>query len=111
MKHMTRTEDEKKALAVDVIAYLNELVAADPEAMHTLVESRVVVNEDLTNHPTAQVIPTPSGHYELGLLGVVNGIVGIREDGWGYIVGCFDDDTGRLLSFDLTEKFAKKVDP
>jgi hypothetical protein len=83
---------EPEALADYIITFLNELVAADPALMHKLVETRVPCNEVIAEHPTVQVVKEGNG-YVVGLLGILNGIVGARpEDGYGYIAAHFDDD-------------------
>lgn len=71
------------------ISILNELVAADPIAMRNLIENRVPCNEGLAEHPTAQV-GFHDNEYRIGLLGVLNGIFGIHEDGNGALCAHFE---------------------
>jgi hypothetical protein len=101
MKHLTRSEREKLELAHDIVVYLNTLIAADGEAMHALVEYRAPCNQTMTNHPTAQVSsPVVSEGSCLGLLGVLNGLVGVDAGSWGYIASNYDDD-GKLRYFSV----------
>lgn len=96
-KHLTRTNEEMFALACDICAYLNEIVALDQPAMHALTEHRVACGAALRAHATTQVVVEHDvGH--VGLLGVLNGLIGVRADGWGYLAGVYDDD-GQLLGF------------
>jgi len=88
--------------AFDAIHLLNEAVAADPEAVTQLVETRVPTNESMAEHPTIQVGATDSPkHYMVGLLGLINGLFGVNSRGSGYIAavksvycdnGCEDPD-------------------
>lgn len=89
----------KEAVSIDdVILVLNDLLAADPDAAHALVEQRVKCSEKLANHPTIQVHCLDGQKPTVGLLGVINGIFGVDQDGWGPIVAVFEDD-GRLVRF------------
>ena len=81
-------------MADHFVERLNEMVAADPNVIHRLVEHRIPCNDALAAHPTVQVVP---GN-EVGLLGVLNGLIGVDADGWGYLAANFDD-TGKLTGF------------
>lgn len=84
-----------------VIEYLNELIKLDPHAMDQLVKNRVECNQRLASHPTAQSIlisEIDGERYEIGILGVLNGLFGIDDQGWGGIVAMFDDN-GILMKF------------
>ena len=86
-----------------VVKYLNELFEADTEAMKKLVEHRVETNQAMAEHPTVCVMCNedkdgqPTDH-QLGLLGVINGLVGISGGGWHYIAAEFDEE-GSLHRF------------
>ena len=86
------------------IALLNEMVKMDPEAAHALIEQRVSCNDTLRDHPTIQV-QVDGGKAEVGLLGVLNGLLGADATGWGPIVACFDDDSGKLLRFEPSKAY------
>lgn len=81
------------------IEALNSMLAADPDAMLALISHRVSCNDALADHPSCQVGGEP-GAWVVGLLGVLNGIFGTDEQGWGYISATLDDE--RLLSFQRT---------
>jgi hypothetical protein len=85
------------------IAFLNELIALDAQAITALVESRVPCNKSLADHPSVQVSSTTGGGYSVGLLGILNGLFGTREDGWGFISAVFDDN-GVITEFKETER-------
>lgn len=99
--HTTRTNAEKKALASSIIDYLNELHRLDPVAIHQLMETRVPCNQALSDHGTTQVSGTV-GSPTVGTLGILNGLVGVRDDGWGYITAVYDDVTEQLTHFEPT---------
>lgn len=87
--------------AVDV---LNEIFEQDPEVLHKLVNYRVPCNEVLAEHPSVQVgykEDDPEKGYEVGFLGILNGIFGVKEDGYGYIAALLGSKTGKLLGFTL----------
>lgn len=93
----------------DIIAFLNTLVALDPNAISELVSSRVFCNEKLAGHPTVQVSECISdnviGQYRVGFLGILNGFCGTIETGprigWGPITARYDED-GKLVGFERT---------
>ena len=95
------TQREQAQLIVD---RLNDMMLYDAEAMHKLCETRVPCNQALTDHPTVQVLDAQDGTPpKVGMLGVLNGLVGTRSTGGGYIAGNYDDETGQLLEFQVLD--------
>ena len=82
----------------DAIDLLNQLVAADPKAALGLVEQRVGCAQELAEHPTIQVWQPEGEEPTVGILGVINGMFGTDEAGWGPIAAVFEDD-GTLSRF------------
>ena len=81
-----------------IIKTLNEALKLDKSAVVELLETRVPCNEDLANHPTIQV----THENKVGLLDILNGIVGVKSNGWGYITAVFKDaDTPEHEAIDL----------
>ena len=78
----------------EIIEFLNSLIAIDPQAMHALVETRVPCNTAMQDHPTVQVSDAT-----VGLLGVLNGMMGVDDRDYGTIAAQFDDATGELIGF------------
>jgi hypothetical protein len=74
---------------------LNEALARDPMALTQLVNARVPCNEKLTNHKTVQT-GMHGGEYKVGVLGLLNGILGYKLGGIG-AEGDVDPKTGRLV--------------
>lgn len=83
----------RRAVAIqDVIDLLNELCDADPHAVRNLVNSRAMCNETIGEHPTVQTEKVDENYY-FGLLGVLNGLFGVDNDGYGPIVMLTGDST------------------
>lgn len=89
---------EKNITIDDAVELLNEICKLDLEAMNNLVKIRVSCNEALADHPTVQVRAFKDEGFQVGLIGILNGIFGIAGDGVGYIAGMFDDDM-KLINF------------
>lgn len=81
------------AQAVEV---LNRIHQADPTVLPALIGHRVPCNEELADDPSVQVGVLESG-YEVGILGVINGLIGANEQ-VGFIAAVYDDD-GALTHF------------
>jgi hypothetical protein len=78
-----------KQIAERFVATLNELVELDNKAIRNLILNKVECNEAIADHPTVQVGLQCDGQYSIGALGLLNGLVGIQDDGWGYIAAVF----------------------
>jgi hypothetical protein len=88
--------------AVDqAIEVLNRINETDPSVLPRLISHRVSCNLDLAKDKTVQVGKVTGQiltYYEVGLLGIINGLFGIQEDGFGYIT-CNLDDYGTIINF------------
>ncbi len=82
------------------IEVLNRIHEADPTVLPTMIAHRVPCNLTLAHDPTVQVGVTNIG-FEVGLLGVLNGLFGIRPDSSGYVAAMFNAEH-QLLRFMLT---------
>lgn len=80
------------------IKVLNRIHATDPTVLNALIEHRVPCNSELVKDPTVQVVTNGEG-FQVGLLGIINGIFGVQEDGKGYIAADYvaNDDGSRTL--------------
>ena len=107
-------------MAERTVALMNELLAADPEAVLAMCENRVVCNETLANHPTVQVSGYPDPNalevngpiYRVGLIGVLNGLCGALgpeggdKEGWGVIAAVYSDleiGPDKITGFKMTK--------
>ena len=64
-----------------VVAFLNELLRLDRDAVGKLLAARVPCNQAFADHPTVQVAKRGDGTYDVGILGVLNGLFGVFEAG------------------------------
>ncbi len=86
--------------AIDV---LNRVHRADPTVLPKLIAERVRCNDELAKDPTVQVGETSDHEYEVGFLGILNGIHGVDSNGQGFIAARYDDDD-QLVEFVFNEK-------
>lgn len=74
-----------------IINVLNEALKLDQIAVNKLIrECQVECNRALANHSTIQCNIRTGGDYTIGPLGLINGILGVAEDGIGYIAIDFE---------------------
>ena len=86
-----------------VVDFLNDLLETDADAVKSLVEFRVKCNEDMMSHETVQVLCDSDSdgnpiNPRVGMLGILNGLLGIRDSGMGKFAAEFDED-GHLHRF------------
>lgn len=87
----TSSEKESKTVSLEeTIDFLNDAIRTDSKAMENLFESRVLCNQEMADHPTIQVMSL-DGKYLVGLIGILNGLFGVDEYGWGPIAAVWDD--------------------
>lgn len=98
-----------------VLELMQELAAIDPQAVRLLIEARVPCNYTLAAHPSVQVGRIDGDHpmsaictYEVGLLGILNGLCGTYDagprQGWGPITAVLEGDGS--IRFQRTEEAA-----
>jgi len=91
----------------EAIMFLNEVVALDRHAIQRLVGERQQCNQSLADHPSVQVGGVPDGRWEVGILGILNGLFGAfgpeaaEREGWGPIAAVYED--GLLVRFERTD--------
>lgn len=96
---------DRADLAEKVVDLLNEALSLDRDCVTALVERRINCNEALCDHPTIQVLASkaPGQGGAVGLLGILNGLVGLHDGtDIGYVCVCYSS-AGRLLRFGLTD--------
>jgi hypothetical protein len=117
IENTEETDTEKLVPKVDpalCVKYLNELLEADSDCIKTLLETRVPCNEKLMNHESVTAICDSDSdgnpvNPRVGLLGVINGLLGVGQDGWHYIAAEIDED-GNLHRFLETPQAVQKDD-
>lgn len=78
--------------------YLNEILALDPKAANALLGFRVPVSPSLSEHPEMVVRKEEGGGFTVGLLGVINGLLG--RAGEGHVAVALDEETGEAAWFE-----------
>lgn len=88
--------------AQDVCDLMNDLLQLDRSCVNEMIKTRFRCNQDTADHPTVQVRKYPEDEYfTVGLIGILNGLFGIREDGFGGL--CYEcDEDGNVIKFKPT---------
>lgn len=82
----------KNQISIDeVIEFLNSLLIYDRQAIQNLINIRVFCNKELAEHPTIQTLKE-EGYYYVGMVGILNGLFGIRENGFGTLAAIYAVD-------------------
>lgn len=102
---------KEKITLKETVDFLNELLKIDPIAITALFSMRIACNETLADHETVQVSMLGKDYCQVGVIGILNGLFGIDEYGWGHISIDYDDGkvTGfRVLTEDEIKDFIEK---
>lgn len=85
----------------EVCDLLNELLKLDYDCIHKLLSHREVCNDLVANHPTVQVQQRCGDEFpSVGIVGIINGLFGISEEGMGAL--CYEiDDDSTIIGFKL----------
>jgi hypothetical protein len=80
-------DDQIRRIVVEeTVKVLNRINEADPSVMPALIKMRVPCNDAVRDDETVQVGSATEGDgYEVGFLGILNGIFGIDENHYGFI--------------------------
>lgn len=99
-----------------IVDYLNELLELDSEMMHEFCFNRFKCNEKIAEHPTVQVTAygKQSDKYMVGLIGFLNGLIGVDVNSIGCIEAQVEKDSSyksgyKILYFQLNEERLKKL--
>ncbi|MBM10445.1 MAG: hypothetical protein CMF69_12925 [Magnetovibrio sp.] len=79
-----------------VVEILNDALERDPEAMTDLINLRADCNAQLATHPTIQV-QKYGDVYRVGVLGILNGVLGGGPSGDIGAKGTVNSQTGNFL--------------
>ena len=74
---------------------LNDALERDPMPLTQLLNARISCNERLTKHKFVQT-GVYGGDHRVGVLGLINGILGYKQDGIG-AEGDIDPRSGRFV--------------
>lgn len=84
------------------IDFLNELLEIDREGITDLFNNREACNVNMSQHPTVQVYAKDDDdrrRYYFGVLGLINGLFGDSDNGWGHIAAVYNDETRLIDKF------------
>ena len=93
------------------VDFLNKLLKIDKNAVSSLFSMRITCNEKLADHKTVQVRELGKDTFQVGMIGILNGLFGIDEFGWGHIVA--DYKNGLITGFRVltTEDVKEYLEP
>lgn len=90
----------KTITIVEVVNFLNEALELDRECISELfLDHKVKCNRSMADHETIQVLRFSEEVFNLGVLGLLQGLFGIRADGMGYLAMHVKD--GKIQKFML----------
>lgn len=99
----------KKFVSIqDTVDFLNSLIDIDPDAISNLSSVRVGCNKAMADHPTVQVAGISKSYFIVGIVGILNGLFGSDEYGWGHISADYEGSRVkrfRVLSNHDIEKY------
>jgi hypothetical protein len=79
------TDEEKSRVARNAVTVLNRALEKDPEAVRALFSKHIFAPRLLDDETI--LVDQDSG---VGVLGILNGIIGLNDYGTGYIAGAYD---------------------
>jgi hypothetical protein len=76
----------------EVADFLNSLLEIDPSTINSMFSMRMFCSKDLANHPAVQVANPKNWIPYVGFIGILNGLFGANENGWGRIAAQYSDN-------------------
>ncbi|MGD9161859.1 MAG: hypothetical protein PVG39_25840 [Desulfobacteraceae bacterium] len=92
----------------ETVDFLNDLLSIDPDTINNLSSIRVGCNKTMADHPTVQVACLSDNYFIVGIIGILNGLFGSDEHGWGHISADYEGSKVkrfRVLSNQDVEKY------
>jgi len=88
----------------EVCDLLNSLLKTDREFITNIMKTHIPCNKKVAEHPTVQVrgYKDYPDSYTCDILGILNGLFGIQEDGMGAICYLMDDASEKITEFKIT---------
>jgi hypothetical protein len=102
MSRVTVCNEPLPVTVDDALAVLQQIFEMDPEAIAKMLAVRVPCNERLAGHSTVQVSEDAPGQFTVGVMGLLNGIFGVRTNMAGYLAYILEQD-GRVSGFCRTD--------
>ena len=91
----------------DAVDLLNEMLKADSHATASFIALQTPCNNELAEHPTIQANGYGPTAPSIGPLGVINGLFGVDEKGYGAIAAVYDgeNDNRKLIKFVILKDY------
>lgn len=88
----------------EMVDRLNDMLVVDPVAVNALFNTRIMCNKAFGGHPAVQTAAYggKGGPCCVGIIGIINGLFGADEDGWGHFAVEVDD--GAITKFIVTRE-------
>ena len=101
-KHQEKEWHGQELVSVKhVVSFLNKVNKLDNSLLRKLIDTRVSCNEKIVNHPTIQAYVDKKNKGFVGLLGLLNGILGTDRNGYGPITAIYE--SRKLKGFRVTK--------
>ena len=92
---------------IDVADFFSQLLQIDEDAVNAIFSIRVGCNDFMACHPSVQVAKLSENYFLVGLIGLINGIFGADQYGWGHFSVKYDK--GKVVGFEvLTDDDVRK---
>ena len=99
----------KESIAIqETVNFLNEILKYDPVAITAMFSLRVACNKDLADHKTVQVGALSKSYFQVGMIGILNGLFGADKYRWGHISADYDNRMIKKFRL-LSEKDVKTI--
>lgn len=85
-----------------VVDVLNRATVKDRKAMAQLAAHQVQCDRLLADDKDIQVRVNEDSTFAVGMVGILNGLFGNKED--GYVARCYDDETGEFRGFKVMKE-------
>lgn len=99
---------KEKVTLDEAVEFFNSLLEIDKEAISKVFTSRVNCNKKMAEHITVQVFSFEDDIYYVGPLGILNGLFGIDEEGFGGIIAIIYDN-GDIKEFLTRDEYEERL--
>lgn len=82
-------------IADRIVIVMNELLSLDPDAISELVHARVKCKSQMASHARVQMVADADSSHMLGIMGILNGVIGTDDE---CVIASVGDD-GKVIGF------------
>ena len=87
-----------------IIDMLNSMMKDDPEVLDSLLKTRVPCNLVFSDRPDINVRTEDDGTYTCSVLGLLNAVIGHRDDGYGKVSAHLNVNSNTFEEFSITKR-------